>query len=197
MFISSRNHDSASVAWHHWGQAEAAVGQVPPSADVTVPMVLNGWVGQYSKVYIQNADANTYLEMCIRDRPKGSKSAVVYALNATTKVKDERGNLVDFGRLVCSTVFSEVVGDYDEWALFDEAYRLRGEYRGLIGPAGEQLIIDFGANPGEPLAVTVNRKCPDPVTPNAFINAAYTLSLIHISPPASRRRWRPWALGRS
>ena len=106
--------------------------------------------------------------------PKGSKSAVVYALNATTKVKDERGNLVDFGRLVCSTVFSEVVGDYDEWALFDEAYRLRGEYRGLIGPAGEQLIIDFGANPGEPLAVTVNRKCPDPVTPNAFINAAYT-----------------------
>ncbi len=106
--------------------------------------------------------------------PKGSKSAVVYALNATTKVKDERGNLVDFGRLVCSTVFSEVVGDYDEWALFDEAYWLRGEYRRLIGPAGEQLVIDFGANPGEPLAVTVNRKCPDPVTPNAFINAAYT-----------------------
>ena len=56
----------------------------------------------------------------------------------------------------------------------DRAYRLRGEYRGLIGPAGEQLVIDFGANPGEPLAVTVNRKCPDPVTPNAFINAAYT-----------------------
>ena len=72
VFISSRNHDTASVAWHHWGQAEAAVGQVPPSADVTVPMVLNGWVGQYSKVYIQNADANTYLDLNVEVYQQGS-----------------------------------------------------------------------------------------------------------------------------
>ncbi len=72
VFISSRNHDTASVAWHQWGQAEAAVGQVPPSADVTVPMVLNGWVGQYSKVYIQNADANTYLDLNVEVYQQGS-----------------------------------------------------------------------------------------------------------------------------
>jgi hypothetical protein len=106
--------------------------------------------------------------------PVGARSAIVYSLNMTNVVKDERGNELLFGDLVCPALFNTVVGSFEEWLRFDEAYRLRGKYYGKFGPNGEQLVIDFGANPGEPMAATVNRKCPDVVDPNVMDNAAYS-----------------------
>ena len=70
--------------------------------------------------------------------PAGAKSAVVYSLNATDIVKDERGNELDFSKLACSVLFDLIVGDHDEWLRFDEAYRLRGTFYANLGGAGYQ-----------------------------------------------------------
>ncbi len=101
--------------------------------------------------------------------PQGARSAVVYSLNMTNKIADERGNELLFGDLVCPKLFFDIVGSYEEWLRFDEAYRLRGKY---ITPS--RLELDFGANQSEPLAAAVNRKCPDAGDPNLASNAAYT-----------------------
>jgi uncharacterized repeat protein (TIGR01451 family) len=93
--------------------------------------------------------------------PVGTKSAVAYSLSAEI-VEPERGQRIPFGLLVCDEVF-RVAGDHLAWLLFDTAYRQRGTW-------GE---FDFGAYQGEPLAISVNRRCPDPVNPGASVNAAY------------------------
>ncbi|RME45081.1 MAG: hypothetical protein D6791_11540, partial [Chloroflexi bacterium] len=86
----------------------------------------------------------------------------------------ERGNSLTFADLACGRLFPLIRQDHDEWLLFDRAYRERGTYFGPIGDfPGEQLILDFGAHQGEPLAVTVNRACPDPFDPDVYNNAAY------------------------
>jgi uncharacterized repeat protein (TIGR01451 family) len=100
--------------------------------------------------------------------PLGAKSAVVYGLNATNKVTNNQGNQQLFGDFACNALFFGTVGDHNRWVQFDEAYRLRGIYR------DGATVLDFGANPGEPLAAVVNRKCPDVVDPNIMNNAAYT-----------------------
>jgi hypothetical protein len=71
---------------------------------------------------------------------------------------------VPFGSLACDVVFFNVIGDSFEWQQFDDAYKRRLTYEGL----------DFGLYHGEPLAITVNRQCPDPTDPNVTVNAAYT-----------------------
>ncbi len=96
--------------------------------------------------------------------PPGARSAVVYGVNNTTMVPGQGGGLIPFGEALCQSVFFNVVGDYYRWASFDSAYRLRMTWNGF----------DLAANLGEPLAVSVNRKCPDPVDPNVSVNAAYT-----------------------
>jgi uncharacterized repeat protein (TIGR01451 family) len=96
--------------------------------------------------------------------PLGARSAVVYGVNNTTLVPGSGGGLVPFGEALCQSVFFNAVGDYFRWISFDTAFRLRLPWNGF----------DMAANPGEPLAVVVNRKCPDPVDPNISNNAAYT-----------------------
>ncbi|MBK8538428.1 MAG: DUF11 domain-containing protein [Ardenticatenia bacterium] len=106
--------------------------------------------------------------------PPGIKSAIVYSINATDEVEDRRGNKLTFDKLVCGTIFDMIVGDHDEWLLFDTAFLTRGVYYVTEkNEAGQQLILDFSKHTGEPLVVSVNRKCPDPVDPNRSVNAAY------------------------
>ena len=107
--------------------------------------------------------------------PAGSQSAVVYSVDALTKVDDGRGNKIPFADLVCGSLFEQIVGDHDEWLRFDLAYRSEAKYFGRINLiTGEQTVLDFGAYRGEPLAVSVNRTCPDPVDPARNVSAAYT-----------------------
>ena len=107
--------------------------------------------------------------------PAGAKSAVVYSLNAVDRVPNLEGNLRPFDQVACDAMFRWLVGDYNQWAAFDDAYRLREVYRSPFDGSGlHQVELDFGATPGEPIAVSVNRSCPDPVDPNLRINAAYT-----------------------
>ncbi|MCB0216898.1 MAG: DUF11 domain-containing protein, partial [Chloroflexi bacterium] len=94
--------------------------------------------------------------------PFGAKSAVAYSLSAEI-VEPEVGQRIPFGLLVCDAVF-HVAGSHSEWLAFDAAYRQRGSWR----------EFDFGRYQGEPLAISVNRQCPDPVNPGAVVNAAYT-----------------------
>ncbi len=105
--------------------------------------------------------------------PEGARSGIVYSLNATDMVLDERGNRLPFADLACLDLFRLIAGSHGEWLRFDEAYRNGGIYYGPIGAAGQQLQLDFGAHQGEPLAVVVNRSCPDPSIPGAVGNAAY------------------------
>ncbi|MFQ5859623.1 MAG: hypothetical protein ACE5LU_28835, partial [Anaerolineae bacterium] len=106
--------------------------------------------------------------------PPGARSGIIYSLNATDVVKDERGNELLFADLACNRLFPLIRADHQEWLLFDRAYRERGTYFGPIGDfPGEQLVLDFGAHSGEPLAVTVNRTCPDVVDPNLDSSAVY------------------------
>ncbi len=95
--------------------------------------------------------------------PAGSNSAVVYSLSAEP-VEDEPGQPVPFGLILCDEVFLNVIGDDLDWLIFDTAYRQRGSYNGR----------SFAEYQGEPLAVTVNRGCPDPVDPNRTVHAAYS-----------------------
>jgi len=106
--------------------------------------------------------------------PAGAHSAVVYSLNAVNRVPDDRGRRVPFADLACIELFRYIVGDYGEWWRFDLAYREQDMYASRRTPAGERIELDFGQNPGEPLAISVNRSCPDPVDPNLTNHAAYT-----------------------
>jgi hypothetical protein len=106
--------------------------------------------------------------------PPGVRSGIVYSMNATDVVTDERGNELVFADLACGRLFPLIRASHHEWLLFDRAYRERGIYFGPIGDVDrEQLVLDFGAHQGEPLAVTVNRTCPDPIDPNLASSAAY------------------------
>ncbi len=107
--------------------------------------------------------------------PPGSRSAVLYSVDALTLVNDGRGNRIPFADLVCGTLFDQIVGSHDEWLRFDLAYRSESKYFGRINLiTGEQTILDFGTYQGEPLAVSVNRTCPDPVDPARSVSAAYS-----------------------
>ncbi len=94
--------------------------------------------------------------------PGGAHSAVVYSLSAAT-VEEQPGQPIAFGRLVCDKIYTTVTGSDLNWLIFDTAYRKRGSYEGY----------DFAKFAGEPLAVVVNRACPDPVDPNRVNHAAY------------------------
>jgi hypothetical protein len=96
--------------------------------------------------------------------PNGSVSAIAYSLNAVDRIPSGFGTDLPFADVACDRAFSQVVGSYLAWAAFDEAYRTGGLFRDL----------DFGAHQGEPIAITVNRQCPDPTDPNVVLNAAYT-----------------------
>jgi len=94
--------------------------------------------------------------------PTGSRSAVVYAMSAET-VEVQPGTKVPFGALVCEDINLYVVGRDLEWVRFDAAYRMRGLWR----------TYDFGKYLSEPVAVVVNRTCPDVTDPNQKVSAAY------------------------
>ncbi|MFN8422411.1 MAG: CHRD domain-containing protein [Anaerolineae bacterium] len=94
--------------------------------------------------------------------PAGSRSAVMYAFSAE-QIEVQAGTKIPFGALVCDEVLKRVVGDDLEWVRFDAAYRMRGQWRQL----------DFGKFLSEPIAVVVNRTCPDPTDPGQNVSAAY------------------------
>ncbi len=100
--------------------------------------------------------------------PPGARSAVAYSLNAVNKVTNSQGNQQLFSDYACNALFFSIVGNHNNWNQFDEAYRLRGVYR------DGSVNLDFSKNQGEPLAISVNRKCPDVADPNVSSNAAYT-----------------------
>jgi hypothetical protein len=107
--------------------------------------------------------------------PAGAQSAVAYSLNATDMVRDLDGNVRPFADVACGALFNYIVGDWERWQAFDIAYRGQGLWRGPFDPSGlHQVLLDFGDHQGEPLAITVNRECPDPTDPNVTVNAAYT-----------------------
>jgi hypothetical protein len=107
--------------------------------------------------------------------PDGIKSAIAYSANATDLVPSIRGNDRIFADVACEALFDEAVGDHDVWVEFDIAYRNGGVFRGNYDQSGlHQTILDFGAHRGEPIAITVNRDCPDPTDPNVRVVAAYT-----------------------
>ncbi len=93
--------------------------------------------------------------------PFGARSAVAYSLSSEI-VEPQPGQEIPFGLLVCDEVF-RIAGSHGDWLAFDQAYQQRGTWRDF----------DFGEYQGEPLAISVNRNCPDPVNPGARVNAAY------------------------
>jgi uncharacterized repeat protein (TIGR01451 family) len=95
--------------------------------------------------------------------PQGAESAIVYSLSAKL-IEIQPGTKIPFGALVCDEFFFNVVGDYLDWTRFDIAYKNRGVFNDF----------DFGEYPGEPMAISVNRTCPDPTNPNNAVSAAYT-----------------------
>ncbi len=105
--------------------------------------------------------------------PNGARSAIVYSLNASDRIRNERGNQLPFADAVCDAIFQLAVGSHIEWLQFDEAYRYQDVFGGPIGPSGDQLRLDFAAHPGEPLAVSVNRTCMD-TDAGVAMSAAYT-----------------------
>ena len=112
--------------------------------------------------------------------PAGAHSAIVYSLNDTTLVTTTSGSRVPFADLMCRNAFFAIVGDQSAWLNFDKTYREGGVF-GF--PGAEQL--DLGANPGEPLAVRVDRACPDPVDATHVVTTTYTAFAADSPPPAN------------
>jgi len=106
--------------------------------------------------------------------PAGSRSAIVYTLNAQDIVSGPDGNEKPFDQLACESLFNLIVGNHARWFDFDRAYSNGGVFRGPLGNFGQQVELDFGAHIGQPLAVSVNRTCADPTDPNRAVSAAYT-----------------------
>lgn len=105
--------------------------------------------------------------------PPGSRSAIAYSLNASEDLLTPQGIELPFSRYACGALFDLLVGDDDQWFAFDKIY---SEQRTYIGPApisGPPVVLDFQRYKGEPMAISVNRKCPDPVDPARSNNAAY------------------------
>jgi|GEM_PF-1655716 len=106
--------------------------------------------------------------------PAAARSAMVYSTNANNQVRNKQGNLRRFADVVCEEALT-FAGSADQWTSFDEAYRYQGTYYGEWDQSGlHQVVLDFAKNQGEPLAVTVNRACPDAVDANLKDHAAYT-----------------------
>ncbi len=106
--------------------------------------------------------------------PAAARSAMVYSTNANNQVRNKQGNLRRFADVVCEEALT-FAGSADQWTSFDEAYRYQGTYYGEWDQSGlHQVVLDFAKNQGEPLAVTVNRGCPDAVDANLKDYAAYT-----------------------
>ncbi len=130
-----------------WGEA----GFCPPQAAGPLKVECSGLLRPGSAWSFANSQI-----------PPGANSAVVYSLSAAI-VEEQPGQPVAFGRLVCERIYESVVGSDLNWLIFDIAYRKRGTYDGY----------DFSKFAGEPLAVVVNRGCPDPADPNRTNHAAY------------------------
>ncbi len=107
--------------------------------------------------------------------PAAARSAVVYSVNANNRVPNPQGNLRPFADVVCAMAQSYLVGSWEQWTAFDDAYKLQEKYFSPFDASGlHQYVLDFKANQGEPLAVTVNRACADAADPNVKAHAAYT-----------------------
>ncbi len=105
--------------------------------------------------------------------PQGARSGILYSLNTTNDVDTPRGGEKSFDKLACESLFDLVVGNASEWEYFDENYRAGGTYLGPKDINGNQVVLDFEANQGEPLAVVVDRTCPDPTDQGRSVSAAY------------------------
>jgi uncharacterized repeat protein (TIGR01451 family) len=141
-----------------WGEA----GACPPQAAGPLKTECTGLLGPGSAWSFDTSRL-----------PVGSRSAIVYSMNATNLVPNDRGQMVPFGDLACRALFDAIVGSDYEWWLFDLAYRNADTYYTPRSAGGERLELDFGSNQGQFLAVVVNRQCPDPTDPNITVSAAY------------------------
>ncbi len=107
--------------------------------------------------------------------PSAARSAVLYSVNATDIVMNVDGNESRFDLEVCDALMTHVVGNWKQWSVFDLAYRRQRVYRSPFDGSGlHQIVLDFKAHQGEPIAATVNRSCPDAADPNVMSNAVYT-----------------------
>ncbi|MFQ5459814.1 MAG: hypothetical protein ACE5EL_03380, partial [Anaerolineae bacterium] len=107
--------------------------------------------------------------------PVGAASGIAYSLNATDLIADVDGNQRPFADVACGAAFRYLVGDWERWQSFDVAYTSRTVWQSPPDPSGlNRTVLDFAAHPGQPLALTVNRSCPDPTDPNVTVNATYT-----------------------
>ena len=141
-----------------WGEA----GACPPQAAGPLKIECTGLLSPGSAWSMSSAML-----------PAGSKSAIAYSLNASEDVLTPQGIELPFSRYACGALFDLIVGDDFQWFAFDKTY---SEQRTYIGPtplAGDPVVLDFQRYKGEPMAISVNRKCPDPVDPARSNNAAY------------------------
>ena len=106
--------------------------------------------------------------------PAGARSGVAYSIDALAEVLSPTGNMTPFADVACGWLFNLLVGSHLDWLEFDRAYMNSRMYTRPINDFLGPLILDFSKYRGEPIAVSVNRKCPDPVDPGRSVNAAYT-----------------------
>ncbi len=141
-----------------WGEA----GACPPQAAGPLKLECTGLLSPGSAWSFSSAML-----------PPGSRSAIAYSLNASEDLLTPQGIELPFSRYACGALFNLLVGNDDQWFAFDKLY---SEQRTYIGPepiSGSPVVLDFQRYKGEPMAISVNRKCPDPVDPARSNNAAY------------------------
>jgi hypothetical protein len=89
--------------------------------------------------------------------PQGAKSGLVVSANAESTGADI------FADALCEALYHQVVGDCDDYRRFLLAYSTEGTWAGF----------DFGAQPGQPLAVEVLRDCPGDLRPGVRVTSSY------------------------
>jgi len=105
--------------------------------------------------------------------PPGSRSAIAYSLNASEDVLTPQGVELPFSRYACGALFNLIVGDDEQWFIFDKMYSEQNVYIGPPPPVGAPVTLDFQKYLGEPMAISVNRTCDDPTDPTRAVSAAY------------------------
>lgn len=94
--------------------------------------------------------------------PGRAKSGMVFSAPA---INSPGGDV--FADVLCEHLFSQVVGDCDEFRRFKKAYNEHGVW------LSQTYAFDFAAYPGAALAVEVVRKCPGDANPMVNATASY------------------------
>jgi len=141
-----------------WGEA----GACPPQAAGPLKIECTG--------LLKPGSAWTMMDEML---PSGARSGIVYSFDAESEIMSPTGNPTPFADVACGWLFQLLVGSHLDWLEFDRAFTSSRLYTRPINDFLGPLTLDFSKYRGEPLAVSVNRKCPDPVDPARSVNAAY------------------------